>query len=318
MSLALLDSGTSRTRLRLWDGEQVVWQGEAAIGSAEVARTGSNAALREAVRNLLEQARQQATLEAVIASGMITSNVGLLEIPHLVAPITYAALSAHLVRHAFEDLGEIIFIPGIRTLPIREGLEGLSQADVMRGEEVEVMGLRRLLGIRGEAAFLHYGSHHKLVLTDDSGIQGSTTNLNGELLGVLAGATILKSSVAPLAELEQVDYGWWLGGLQAALEQGFSRACFMVRLADQVLKANPQQASSFLLGALASQDLTLIQQVPRLILYGRSISTEPMLRYLESQHHVGAWAATQTQSDLAAVVGTVQLFNHWLHDNRPA
>ncbi|AFZ69474.1 2-dehydro-3-deoxygalactonokinase [Deinococcus peraridilitoris] len=308
--IALLDSGTTRTRLRLWDQNHVVWHGERQVGSADVARAGVNHQLRAAIAELLSEARRTGSITTIIASGMISSNVGLLEVPQLHAPLTYEALATSLMLHHFTDLGEVLFVPGVRTLPSTLSLDDLAQADVMRGEETEVVGLRRLLSLSGNVTFMHYGSHHKLVWTDDQGIHASRTNLNGELLAAISMHTILRSSVPPLDTFHEVNDHWWHQGLNASVQHGFSRACFMVRLADQFLKATPQDAASFLLGAIASLDLSLLMGQPHLVLYGRSTMTLPMQRYLQARGQQ-VDVADETTTQQAAIAGALHLHEQY-------
>ncbi|WP_407541997.1 2-dehydro-3-deoxygalactonokinase (plasmid) [Deinococcus radiomollis] len=300
---AVIDSGTTRTRLRIWQGHTVVWEEKRRVGAARTASEGPGP-LTLALGELLDAARQQATLRAVIASGMITSNVGLFEVPHLSAPASYQALAAGIRRHALSGLGEMFFIPGVKTLPgAHENLYG----DVLRGEEVEVVGLRELLGLHGEVSFVHYGSHHKLVRTDDHGLLGSLTTLGGELLGALLGHTILVSGTAALSTLGPPDPEWWNRGWMAAEQSGFARAAFSGRLAGQLLGAAPEQVTAFLLGAVSQQDAILLAGTAPLVLYGHASFTEPVAGRLRRQGRDVSVVSPEL-SERAAALGAVRLF----------
>lgn len=306
---AVIDAGTTRTRLRLWAAGQVQLSLERQVGAANVARDGHAGALHGAVSDLLDQARALGGVQAVLASGMIGSEIGLLDVPHVSAPASYADLTRALLPHDFPDLGRVNFVPGVKTVPTHLAPETLHLADLMRGEEVEVIGLRARLGLRGEVQFMHYGSHAKLIRTDDAGILGSVTTLHGELLSGLSGHSVLKSSVTPLTELTGVDDSWWRRGLEASVQHGFGRACFMVRLARQQLRCAPDEAASFLLGAVASLDLPLLSGDAALVLYGRGSQTEPMARHLRQMQpgrHITV--ASETDSAQAAVIGAVHLY----------
>ncbi|MGY2894839.1 2-dehydro-3-deoxygalactonokinase [Deinococcus sp. UYEF24] len=304
---AVIDSGTTRTRLRIWREGQVIWEDERRVGAARTASEGAGP-LTLALGELLAAARQQATLRAVIASGMITSNVGLFEVPHLPAPASYAALAAGICRQELPGLGEIFFIPGVKTLPTGNGSDAAyAFGDVLRGEEVEVVGLRELLGLHGEAAFVHYGSHHKLIRTDDQGLLGSLTTLGGELLGAVLGHTILASGTAALNTLGETDPDWWNRGWVTAEQLGFARAAFSARLAGQLLGAAPQQVTSFLLGAVSQQDACLLEGSAPLVLYGHASFTGPVEGWLRRQGRLVQVASTE-QSERAAVLGAVRLF----------
>ena len=304
---AVIDSGTTRTRLRIWRGSRVVWEAERRVGAARTASEGSGP-LTLALTELLGAARQHATLGAlgaVIASGMITSNVGLFEVPHVPAPASYQALAAGICRRELAGLGEIFFIPGVKTLPVG-GASG-RYGDVLRGEEVEVVGLRELLGLHGEAAFVHYGSHHKLIRTDDQHLLGSLTTLGGELLGAVLDHTILASGTAALNSLGEIDPDWWDRGWAACEQSGFARAAFSGRLAGQLLGAAPEQVTAFLLGAASQQDACLLEGSAPLVLYGHASFTGPVEGWLRRQGRAVQVVGPE-MSERAAALGAVRLF----------
>ncbi|WP_425145117.1 2-dehydro-3-deoxygalactonokinase [Deinococcus sp.] len=268
---ALIDSGTTRTRLRVVRSEEVLWSGEAGVGARDVAASGSSAALRRAIADLLAQARQVAGVTELVCSGMITSNVGLIEVPHQLAPAGAAELARAVVRADLAEFAAPCFlIPGIKTLPGALGWDTLHQADVLRGEEVEVLGLRRLLGLSA-ATFLHLGSHPKSVEVDTAGrILGSRTSLAGELLAAVAEYTVLAGSVLPLSDWTTPSPAHWRRGLHDARTHGLGRALFMVRLGQVLLHASPEDLSAYLLGAVSTQTLNLLASpgVGPLVLYG--------------------------------------------------
>lgn len=307
-ALALLDSGTTRTRLRLWR-EGVVWSGERRVGARDVATEGSNVRLRAAVAELLEEARGLADLEAVVASGMITSNVGLLEVPHLPTPAGLGELVRGVVAHDFPELGRIHFIPGLKTLPPVLDTSTLHLADVLRGEEVEVVGLWERLGLEEPATFLHFGSHHKAVDCDREGrILASRTALTGEALEALSRHTLLSSSVLPPEVPGELAHEFWRAGLEAAQGHGFGRALFMVRLGQQLWRRDPAEMRAFLVGALDSLTLPLLPSAPaRLVLYGRSGSAGYLADYLAPR----GYAVTQVEppeAEGAAALGAARVY----------
>lgn len=301
--IAFLDGGTSQTRLRVWDGQVVRFEAAQAVGAGTGAVEGHALALREAVRELLSTARDEFELDVVVACGMLTSPTGLSEVPHLVGPVSEAHLASSLIRRDIEGCGEVLFIPGIRT----------AESDVMRGEETEVTGLRERLNLRGPVNFLHFGSHDKLVYTDDASVLGSITNLNGELLSVLTRATILKSNTLDPKALSDVDHDWWRQGLDAARQHGLSRAAFLVRVGGLLRSATPVQGSSWLLGALAEGNLRWVEAAGRdvvTVVYGRATATEPFAVFLR-EHGFPVQVASEADSALAAVTGAARLYRLW-------
>lgn len=309
---AVVDSGTTTTRLRLWDGADVVWSGSVAAGARDTAITGAPTAIAAAIADLLARATEAwgARPDAVICSGMITSNLGLHEVPHLLAPAGPTDLAAGIVRVTLPGLGELAFIPGIKTLPRPLALDTLAEGDVLRGEEAEIMGLRAHLGPSGPATFLHFGSHHKAIDVDADGrITASRTAITGELLATIGAHTILKSSIEPLEGIE-LDLGAVHAGADAARTEGLGRALFLVRVGEQLGGQARQRMTSYLVGALAALDLPLLPPpgTATIVLYGHGLFPEALASLLERSGYRDVRRVDGEASDRAAVEGAVALY----------
>jgi 2-dehydro-3-deoxygalactonokinase len=310
-SLIVVDSGTSTTRARLFANGRVTRTVTAPVGARDTAIEGSNARLKDAFADLLSRLGEERLgqiAEAVICSGMITSNMGLLEVPHLAAPATPDALAKGMVRQEFPGVTklQVHFVPGVRTLST-----SLIGSDLLRGEEVECLGLRSLLQLSGSIVFMHYGSHSKAIETDATGtILCSRTALTGELLSAITQHTILANTVA-LDEIE-VDYDSWQEGLQCALQEGLGRALFLIRIDEQIGERNKSARTNFLLGALATLDLPLLRGAIRtnstIVLYGRGTQKCLLGTYLRRQTSCQILLADDAQADLSAVLGAVMLY----------
>src|SRR5690554_127957 len=93
MYTILIDSGTTHSRIRLvslWSSKvkDVI---KRAVGVRNTAIDGNNQKLRNMISQAVEEiitknALQTDQVKYIIASGMITSNLGLYEIPHISAP----------------------------------------------------------------------------------------------------------------------------------------------------------------------------------------------------------------------------------------
>ena len=118
----VIDCGTTTLRVTLLDAQRhPVDTIRAEGGVRHTAIDGHNgrlrAMLRESIAALLARnGLAAADVARCVAYGMITSNMGLLEIPHVPAPADAAALRAHMQQRVFEDIAPfpIAFIPGVR------------------------------------------------------------------------------------------------------------------------------------------------------------------------------------------------------------
>jgi len=118
----------------------------------------------------------------VLLSGMIGSRQGWKEAPYIPCPAGVPQIAAALVDVPF-DWGQVKLVPGLSCAD-QSGV-----AEVMRGEETQVMGTLTALGGGGLACLP--GTHSKWVQVSDGRITGFTTHLTGEAYAALRGHTIL-------------------------------------------------------------------------------------------------------------------------------
>jgi 2-dehydro-3-deoxygalactonokinase len=198
----------------------------------------------------------------VVAAGMLSSEVGLVAVPHVPAPAGPDELARASV---FVDIPEvddrpILVVPGVRT-PAGDGPDGWFASDVMRGEECETLGAHAALAAEGRIApgqgsvFLWPGSHTKLVEVDAEGrIARSFTTLAGEILQAVAQHTLLKASL-PGALPEEIDPAAAADGARAAARYGLGRAAFLVRIAALGRTLDERGRASFWIGAAVAADV---------------------------------------------------------------
>jgi 2-dehydro-3-deoxygalactonokinase len=256
--------GTTNTRVWAVRGSDILARAQASVGVRDTARDGSPARMRVALREAIEKARQQAgevdanfTPAYVAAAGMITSPLGLLEVPHIAAPAGASELAAALKHCQFPDICELpfTFVPGIRFGPRRGSLDAIVESDVMRGEETLCVGLAALGLVRPPATFLNIGSHWKAIQMDDERrIHASVTSLSGELIHVAQTQTILASAV-PHERPLSIDPTWCEAGMLEQRRSGLPRALFCVRLLEMGSDSTPEERLSFLIGAFMAADL---------------------------------------------------------------
>lgn len=273
-----IDGGTTNTRARVVDLQSLTVRStaRAAVGARNTGAQGREkleTATAEAVSSVLEQAR--VTPEQVVevaASGMITCEAGLLEVPHVVAPAGLREIARGSVRHLFPAIWPepITFVPGVKVLekPYQSGrpvpVEQIMAQDIMRGEESETLGLLHLLKLRGPAIFVLPGSHTKLLLVDEENrITTSLTTITGELASTVASATLLARSLES-GGLETVDEAAAIAGFEASRRYGLGRSLFSIRLLHLLAGTTVDQRKSYLWGALLAGDVTALEADSRL------------------------------------------------------
>jgi 2-dehydro-3-deoxygalactonokinase len=134
----------------------------------------------------------------VIASGMITSRQGWIEVPYCPCPAGSAEIAGALVPHQTGGARIIHFVPGLSIV----GVDGVP--DVIRGEETQIIGA---VGGAGGAApgrwlLVLPGTHSKWALVENGRLVWFATFMTGELFAVLKEHSILGRLMAGDADDE--------------------------------------------------------------------------------------------------------------------
>lgn len=259
-----IDGGTTNTRSVLWKNEEVIATAAREVGAQNTATSASENPLKQAVKSCIDEIMEKggvrfAEISAVVASGMLTSNVGLVEIPHLIAPVDAQTLAAHIQPVLLEDVCPlpIHFIPGVKNNVPEINTDTFEQMDMMRGEEVEAFAILKEHPVKKSTLLILPGSHNKFVSIDASGsITGCLTTISGELLSAITRHTILAKSVnQKFVAAECYDKEMVLRGAKTAAENGLGRTCFSGRILGTFVTNDEMQIANFLLGAVLQGDI---------------------------------------------------------------
>ena len=264
-----IDGGTTNTRASLWEDPGVcVDIVKSEIGVRITSIEGSNASLKAAVKDLLEQLLKNNDItyeqvDGIYACGMITSKEGLAELSHLIAPAGKQEFVSGLARVEIPEISPLP-IHFVRGLKNRDGagltLEELEKMDVMRGEETETLALLDLFGNKNGTLFALPGSHTKFVSVDAEGkMIGCLSSLAGELLSAVTLNTILAGAVGK--QFAGADYNreMLLAGYRTARDTSLARAAFSTRMLQMFIPSNEQDRASFLLGAVLESDVAAVK-----------------------------------------------------------
>ncbi|MEM7407079.1 MAG: 2-dehydro-3-deoxygalactonokinase [Pseudomonadota bacterium] len=148
----------------------------------------------------------------LIASGMVGSRQGLQEVPYARAPATLASLAAGCAAVPVSPEHTLHLIPGV-SLDDERG-----RADVMRGEETQVLGA---VPEQGRHLVVLPGTHCKWVTVADAAITGFSTHLTGELFELLATHSILATTMDATADDEPA--------FVAGVERGLAEPAALLR-----------------------------------------------------------------------------------------
>ena len=201
-----VDWGTSSLRAyRLGAGAAVLERREAARGIMAIEGGAFEAALEETVGDWLDAASEA----PVVLSGMIGSRQGWREAPYLACPADVAELAAALLPVDLARGRRIWIAPGL------SHRDAGGTPDVMRGEEVQILGARDALG-HGPAMVCLPGTHSKWARVDGGRVMGFATHMTGEVFEAVRGHTILGRMI----DVDAWDEAAFLAGLERARETG--------------------------------------------------------------------------------------------------
>ena len=119
-----------------------------------------------------------------LIAGMAGSRQGWVEAPYCACPAGASDLAARL---AWVEPGRIAIVPGISR-------ESNGVPDVMRGEETQVVGTLRLLGL-SRGTFVLPGTHSKWVQVEAGRVIDFETYMTGEFFALLSQHSILARSL---------------------------------------------------------------------------------------------------------------------------
>ena len=177
----------------------------------------------------------------LLLAGMIGSNRGWMEAPYVPCPAGFGDLAAGL---AWAD-DRAAIVPGVCD-PQRP--------DVMRGEEVQLLGAIAEGMIPLDCVVCHPGTHNKWVTIANGRIAGIRTVMTGELFNLLREHSILADLLVDEAEAG----GAFEAGVRHGLEGDDLQAeLFSVRARVLLGKARREDAASYTSGLLIGGDVRI-------------------------------------------------------------
>ncbi|WP_271299491.1 2-dehydro-3-deoxygalactonokinase [Sphingomonas sp. CV7422] len=178
----------------------------------------------------------------VIAAGMIGSTRGWREASYVPAPCGLADLAAAALRL---PEARMTIVPGVSVLTER-------RADVMRGEEIQVLGAMAAGFAPADALFCQPGTHNKWITTADARIVDVATVMTGELFSLLKGHGIL----AGMLDGAVVDGTAFRDGLaRGAGACDLGTALFEVRASVLLGRRASEEAAAYASGVLIGSDV---------------------------------------------------------------
>jgi len=304
-----IDGGTTNTRVHLVKSFIVTDTIKLDMG-VRINADGTDkykAELKKAITKILSDNNlAEKDIERIICSGMITSDLGLLTLPHLTIPCSINDMTNAMEDASFPDISSIgfSFVRGLKT-----DAKSFESADMMRGEEAELMGLCEKL--EENCLYVLPGSHSKLIETDKDGkIVSFSTEMTGEIIEAMSSHTILKGSLN--LKNTSLDKDYLEKGFIYAKENGVNAAFFKVRTLKVLFSATDDEAYSFFMGiALLGEISNIIKSdAAKVVLGGKAVLKVPMANLLEKHSDKEIICIPDEISNLASAYGAVKIYEN--------
>jgi len=258
---------------------------EDGLGMLSVAPGGFPAAA-QAIRERLGD-------EPLLLAGMVGSARGWVEAPYVPCPAGLAELGAHLV---WVEPGRVAIVPGMSILD-------RGHADVMRGEEIQMVGALAAGLIPATAFVCHPGTHNKWVTVEDSRIRSFRTVMTGELFNHLRERGTLADLVGGEVAVGEAFRDGVARGLDGA---ALTAELFSIRARILLGDLPRSDAASFTSGLLIGADLRVgigLSGGAEMILLGRPELT----RLYAAGAAVAGHAAREIDGETAFLAGALAL-----------
>jgi 2-dehydro-3-deoxygalactonokinase len=273
-----VDWGTSSFRAyRLGSSGEVLESRSAAAGILAIDDGDFEDAFEQLIGDWLDA---YATVP-VLLSGMIGSRNGWVEAPYLPCPAELSDLSAALLPVMLARGRSIHVAPGVSTR------DPGGVPDVMRGEEVQVLGALSQLDDGPPRMVCLPGTHSKWVKAGAGRIMDFSTHMTGEVFDVLRRHSILGRTIEHAAW----DDASFLAGVgRSGQPGGFLHHAFGVRASGLFGELPPQRAGAYLSGLVigteiraARDSLGVTDQAPVMLIGEEGL----VVLYQAALHHLG-------------------------------
>ncbi|HEY2559628.1 MAG TPA: 2-dehydro-3-deoxygalactonokinase [Caldimonas sp.] len=270
--LVAVDWGSSSLRAALLDEDgTVVDERSTGDGMLSVERTGFDATFEAGFGDWMEVPGTRCLM-----AGMVGSRQGWVEADYVSCPCGIADFVAHLrpVGAASRKERDIAIVPGASCL--RDGVP-----DVLRGEEVKVLGVLELLGA-DSAVVVSPGTHCKWMTVEHGRLARFSTAMTGEVYALLRRHSILARGMPPEDE-DVLDGRAFDDGVRRALGGcGLLQSAFGVRTRSLFGELPATSLASYLSGLVIGEELRCrpLAGVDAVALVGAPALTERYARAL--------------------------------------
>ncbi len=266
------DWGTSNFRLYLVDKEKqkILEQFEDTTGISEVyklwrrkIKKDQTAFFRGFLQDKIEEFSKSIDQSLkdldVTLSGMASSTLGMTEVPYSQLPfdLTNPELSFKELKYSKRYANPVYIFGGLK-----------STDDVMRGEEIQLLGLRDYINEK-ECLCILPGTHSKHITISKGKVSSFQTFMTGEIFNVIKEYSILRNSITGKgSQVEKIKF--FRAGVLEGSKSNLLGSLFKIRANDILYKMPKTSNELYLSGLLIGSELSSILSYEGSLLLGGS------------------------------------------------
>mgnify|MGYP003626378698 CR=1 FL=1 len=247
----------------------------------------------ESLNQLLGAWHQSRNIKSILMAGMVGSKQGWVEAPYIEVPATPASFIKASISVDLDWGGVAQIISGACCN------NKFDLPDVMRGEEVQLIGLANLNKGNDFFAILN-GTHSKHAIWKDGLLHSFNTIMTGELFSILTNYSILGKGLPKQSH----DEAAFIVGVDIGNKFPINQVLFSARTLQLFNKISPQYIESYISGLLIGSELSeLPQQTACFIVGSQSLSEH----YFNALKHLGH-LPTIADGDECFLIGMTELY----------
>ena len=185
----------------------------------------------------------------LIISGMASANIGLKELPYAMMPFEFNGESLNYTFLNISEKYKAILTAG-----------ACSENDLMRGEEIQAIGLSDQLSHHKSGILILPGTHCKHIKFNGDYFTSSSSFMTGELFDLLSSKSILSNNVKK-SEWSISNETSFVNGIKIGLQDKLTSNLFSIRVNNILGKADPIENYYILSGILIGNELSYITKL---------------------------------------------------------
>jgi len=182
----------------------------------------------------------------LVISGMASSTIGMTELPYKLLPIKLSMNDLYVlkIKRSPDFKHDIILISGIRT-----------KTDIIRGEEVQLLGCAIDATDQQQQVFVFPGTHSKHIIVEGEHVKDFKTYMTGDFFSALSANSILSKSISAENVAGEFNKPLFEKGVSDSVNTNLLHQSFMVRTNDILQKVTKNENYWYLSGLLIGTEL---------------------------------------------------------------